>query len=117
MEKRERKRRMEQLSPERIWLIVIAASATAAVISAAELVMAIGNGNMIIIVLAGAGLAVFAACAVLAWMIWSKIDAMNRTIYCLRLKKPGLDIVYNEEDDYEYEDEIVPKGKMPDDRS
>lgn len=104
---------MKQLPPERIWLIVMVASAIVAVISAAELILSVMNGNVILAALSGAALVVFAACAVMAWMIWSKIDTMNRTVYCLRLKKPGLDIVYNEEDGYDREDEIVPKGKMP----
>jgi hypothetical protein len=104
---------MKQLPPERVWLIVIAVSAAAAAMSFVELALSIVNGDMIIAALSGAALTIFVACAVLAWIIWSKIDIMNRTVYCLQLKKPGLDIVYNEEDDYDSEDEIVPKGKMP----
>lgn len=108
---------MKQAHPERIWTVLAVASVAAAVISAAELIVAVAAGSLTVAVLSVAGTAVFAVCAATAWLVRSETDKANRTIHCLRLKKQGLDIVYDEDLDYDDECEILPKGKMPDDRS
>jgi Na+/melibiose symporter-like transporter len=101
----------KSLSPERTWLLVAAASVAVVAVSAAMAVLSVTNDNLIGAVASVASIIVFSACAFLAWKIHSRLVEINNTpeeINCLRLKKPG---IIREE-----EEEIVPKGKMPEER-
>ena len=98
-----------KLPPERPWPVVTAIFAAAAVLSALMAVLSISNKDTIGTIISGAALILFIACSVLAWNIRSRISEINRpdeNVECLRLKRPGIERTY--------EEEIVPKGKMPD---
>jgi len=96
-----------KLEPERTWLFVIVGSVIVAATSAVTATISVIGGNMMLAVISLASLALFAACAVTAWTIRSRLSEIADTeeeVKCLKLKKAG----------YEgSSEEIVPKGKMP----
>jgi len=89
------------------WPIAAAVSAAAAALSAAVAVLSVSGGNTVLTAISAASAGLFAACAATAWIIHikiSKAEDVREEINCLRLKKAGIERRC---------DEIVPKGKMP----
>lgn len=95
-----------KILPEKTWLIITIASVIAAAISAAAVALSISSGSTIHTVISAVSLVLFIACAAEAWIIRSKILKTEtiEEITCMRLKKAGIE---------KYDEEIVPKGKMP----
>jgi len=90
------------------WLIVAVVSGIAAGVSAVFMAISAVEGKTIDMILSVAALILFIACLIVALTAMSKLSRLNKTVVeirYLKLKKPGIERVY--------EDEIVPKGKMP----
>ncbi|MDR1954630.1 MAG: hypothetical protein LBP82_01590 [Candidatus Methanoplasma sp.] len=114
---------------EKIWIILMAVTATAAGVSAAAAAVSAVDGDMIQLLFSVISTVLFVLCLISANMIRVKISRMDRAeeeVSCLRLKKPGIEKRYEEEivpktpyggsqsiNDRDCDEEIVPKGKMP----
>jgi len=95
------------MSSERTWLFVTVGSAIVAASLAVIVAISFTGGNMITAAISAASLILFAACAVTAWTIRTRITALGNTeeeVMFLKMKKPGME---------GYSEDIVPKGKMP----
>jgi len=95
------------MKPQETWLIVTVGSAVVAASLAVIVAMAFTDGNIVLAAISTASLILFAACAVTAWTIRTRISALDYTeekVMFLKLKKPGIE---------RYSEDIVPKGKMP----
>jgi len=107
----EQKKR-SSLPPEKLWLFVAAASLIAAIGSVIMAVLSFANDELILMAMSIASAAIFIACFVTALKIRARIKEINAPpthIECMQLKKPGIE--------RDNEEEIVPKGKMPKERS
>ncbi|MCL2031670.1 MAG: hypothetical protein FWG96_00090 [Methanomassiliicoccaceae archaeon] len=109
--------------------VLIILLAAGAAVSAAVAAVSIAEGNTARTAVSLLSFIILAACAVSAWLFRARLSALNKVekeIKCLRLKKPGIDKTYEDEilpkphdggqdmAGKRYEEEIVPKGKMPD---
>jgi len=96
-----------RIRPEETWLIVAIISAVAAIISAAMAVLSAAGGSTVHATISVVSLILFSVCTAEAWTIRyriSKMEDIDEEILCLRLKRAGVE---------RYGEEIVPKGKMP----
>jgi len=95
------------LRKDSTWLFVAAGSAVVAAVSAAAVIISAADGNLISAAISAATLILFAACAITAWTIRSRIsvaEAADDEVKCLTLKRAGAE---------PQGETIVPKGKMP----